>query len=62
MSTRLLAPIAEQRDLPPGETWLCMACGTRVKVGQPHRAVLPFAHATVKPLLVEMSREELEAL
>jgi len=59
---RLLVPIAEQRDLPPGQTWLCMACGTRVKVGQPHRSVTPYPHATIKPLVVMMSREELEAL
>ena len=45
---RLIPIIAN--DLPPGRTWLCSACRTRIRTGQPHRAVEPYPHATIEPL------------
>ena len=37
-----------QKDLPPGPTWRCMACGTRLRTGQPHSAVLPEPHYSIE--------------
>ena len=41
-----LVPLPPQEDLPPGPTWRCSCCGTRVRSGQPHTAVEPRPHQT----------------
>ena len=34
-----------QPDLPPGRTARCSVCGTRLRTGQPHTAMLPHPHS-----------------
>jgi hypothetical protein len=51
----ILLKLAPQPDLPPGDTFRCLVCGTRIRPGQPHSALAPEAHYTVDALLV---REE----
>jgi len=45
---RLLPP---QADLPPGRTYECSACRTRVREGQPHTASEPHPHQTYAALI-----------
>jgi hypothetical protein len=49
----LLAPLPPQRDLPPGDTFKCRACGTRVRRGQVHIALKPWPHDTLEHLIKE---------
>ena len=44
-----------QADLPPGNTWRCTACGTRLRRGQPHSALEPYPHQAMNALLVRES-------
>ena len=37
---------------PIGRTYVCSACGTRVREGQPHRTDVQPAHATMAALIV----------
>ena len=36
----------------PGPTWICGVCFTRVRTGQPHRALDPKPHATLQACIV----------
>jgi len=47
-----------QPDLPPGRTYRCDECGTRLRSGQPHSALEPTPHQT---LLAMEIREEAAA-
>jgi hypothetical protein len=47
----LVLVMTPQEDLPPGPTWRCSACRTRIRTGQPHSAQLPWPHYTVQALL-----------
>ena len=38
--------------LPPGRTWLCSVCGTRVRAGQPHRTDVYPAHVSLAAMIV----------
>ena len=49
-----LKRMKEQKDLPPGDTFQCRACGARIRRGEPHTAVSPFPHNTLEALFVEV--------
>ena len=44
--------LSEQTALPPGPTFQCSACGTRLRSGQPHSATRPWPHSTLAALVV----------
>jgi hypothetical protein len=52
----ILYKLPEQKDLPPGDVWLCLSCGTRVKVGQVHTSARPVPHQTLYPILAKEDR------
>lgn len=47
----LLHPLPTQDSLPPGDTFKCRACGTRVRRGQVHIGLKPWPHDTLEHLI-----------
>ena len=45
--------LGPQRDLPPGETWMCTVCGCRIRTGCVHTAQEPWPHSTMATLIVD---------
>ena len=46
-----LPKLKTQRDLPPGETFKCPHCGTRIRTGQVHVSRLPYPHESLATLI-----------
>jgi len=46
--------LPSQTDLPPGKTFKCMECGTRIREGQPHTALAPRPHQTLSLLIASI--------
>jgi len=51
--TTVVYRLPPQPDLPPGETFRCGECGTRLRSGQPHSALEPKPHFTIAALIGE---------
>lgn len=49
----------EAAEMPPGKTWRCGACRTRLRRGQPHSARRPWPHEAYDVQIVP--RAELDA-
>lgn len=47
-----LEVVVPQTDLPPGRTFVCRHCGTRLRLGQPHSALKPWPHQNLDALIV----------
>lgn len=45
-----------QTDLPVGRVFRCCHCGTRLKEGQPHTALQPYAHQSLTTLVISADR------
>lgn len=46
-----LTKMEPQADLPPGDTYQCEHCGTRLRPGQPHSALEPIPHQTYRAVM-----------
>ena len=57
-----LVEIPTPKGYPPGKTYVCSVCGTRVRRGQPHRTDVRPAHATLEALIVFENLDPLEGI
>jgi hypothetical protein len=46
-----------QPDLPPGPTYECGVCGTRIRTGQSHSAKLPHLHWNLAAMFARETAE-----